>query len=63
MNDIWLCVVLLQQSVVSLMSRFVEMLYDDDDDDDDDYCTCIMRQKNMHSMLVAQGRRNIKINK
>ena len=32
-----------------------------DDDDDDDDCPLIMRQKNsMHSMLVAQGRGNLK---
>ena len=33
---------------------------DDVDDDDDDDCPLILRQKNsMHSMLVAQGRRDI----
>ena len=35
---------------------------DDDDDDDDDDCPLLTRQKSsMHSMFVAQGRRDIQI--
>ena len=37
---------------------------DEDDGDDDDDCPRIMRYKNsMHSMLVAQGRRDIRISR
>ena len=40
------------------------LMTDDDDDDDDDDSPLVLRQKSsMHSMLVAQGRGDIKISK